>query len=95
MEDAAVMGNAADGRCGGDGKCRRQKDAAEKEDSMKNDRLWAVSLLVIAAVTLCFFGTRIMSVGLPDWLCRVMGLIDIAALPVFTYATVRKFWLKK
>lgn len=55
-----------------------------------NNILWGVSLMVIGAATLLLIGSRMAGVELPDLAVRVLGVIELAALPVLAYTTVRK-----
>lgn len=56
----------------------------------RNNILWGVSLMVIGAATLLLIGSRVAGVTLPDLAVRGLGVIELAALPVLAYTTVRK-----
>ncbi len=63
---------------------------------MKTTNLfWACSLAVLGICTIILTGTNLLRIELPDFTVRVIGLIDLAALPVFGYATVKKLQNKK
>lgn len=55
-----------------------------------NDILWAVSLLVIGLATVILAVTQIAGAELPDTVRRILGIIDLLALPVLAFTTVRK-----
>lgn len=57
---------------------------------MKTDKLWAASLIVIGAVTLVYTVTSLAGFELPDALKRILGVLDLIALPVLVFTTVRK-----
>ncbi len=54
------------------------------------DRLWAVSLFVCGASGILFGVFGITGRIMPEVLVRVIGVLDILALPVLGYTTVRK-----
>ncbi len=56
----------------------------------KNDRLWCVSLLVIGVATIILAGSNVIGAALPDAAVRVVGIVDLIALPVLAYATVKR-----
>ncbi|MED9903491.1 MAG: hypothetical protein UFG06_04820 [Lachnospiraceae bacterium] len=56
----------------------------------KNDLLWSISLLVIGIATLVLVGSNIIGIELSDIVVRIMGVIDLLALPVLAYTTVKK-----
>lgn len=61
---------------------------------MKKDRdmiMWSVSLLVIGIVTVLLAGSNLVGAPLPDVAIRLFGIIDLIALPVFAYASVRRW----
>lgn len=65
---------------------------------MKNKKLllvWSFSLLVIAGLTLVTSITNIMGISLPDTVVRIIGILDLIALPVLAFTTVRMFIEKK
>ena len=57
----------------------------------KNDLIWGSSLFIIGLATIILAGSRIMGIELADVVIRIMGMIDLVALPFLGYATVRKF----
>ena len=57
-------------------------------------RLWAVSLIVMGGAAVLLAGSRIAGAGLPDAAVRTLGVIDLIALPVFAFASVR-VWSEK
>ncbi|MBR6536623.1 MAG: hypothetical protein IKT67_05435 [Lachnospiraceae bacterium] len=65
---------------------------------MKNKKLllvWSISLLVIAGLTLVTSITNIIGISLPDTAVRIIGILDLIALPVLAFTTVRMFIEKK
>jgi len=64
---------------------------------MKNKLLivWSISLLVIAGLTLVTSITNIIGISLPDAAVRIIGILDLIALPVLAFTTVRMFIEKK
>lgn len=56
---------------------------------------WAISLLIIGVVTLFITITSFIDLGLPDALMRVLGVLDLCALVVLAFTTVKlKIWKK-
>ncbi len=56
----------------------------------KNDRLWCVSLLVIGVATIILAGSNVIGAALPDAIVRMVGLVDLIALPILAYTTVKR-----
>ena len=54
------------------------------------NRMWAISLMVIGVATLIIAGSNIIGCELPDTAVRILGVIELIALPVLAYSTVRK-----
>lgn len=62
---------------------------------MKDKRMtviWAVSLLIIGVTALFAAGAHIAGIDLPDILVRVSGIAVLVALPVFAFASVKRFF---
>ena len=57
----------------------------------RNDLLWSISLLVIGLATISLTGLNIIGIDVPDIVVRIIGVIDLLALPVLAYTTVKKF----
>ena len=55
--------------------------------------VWSICLGVISFITVIIAISRIRDVGLPDDVIRVMGIIDMIALPVLAFTSVKR--LKK
>jgi len=51
--------------------------------------------MVISVITLVIAVTRILDISMSDTLIRVLGMIELIALPVFAFATVKRFKEKK
>lgn len=57
----------------------------------KINLLWSISLCVIGIASIILAGSNIMGIELPDTVTVVIGVIDLIAIPVLTFSTVRKF----
>lgn len=59
---------------------------------MKNkiDLIWGISLIVIGISAILLAGSNIIGLTLPDIAIRMIGVLDIIALPVLIVATVKK-----
>lgn len=59
--------------------------------SAKNsNRLWAVSLIAIGVAALLLLGLRLAAGSVPDLALWLLGGIELLALPVLAFPTVRK-----
>ena len=47
--------------------------------------------MVIGIATIILSGSNIIGIELPDIIVRIIGVIDLLALPVLAYTTVKKF----
>lgn len=56
----------------------------------KNDYIWSISLMVIGIATFILAGSNIIGFKLPDIAIRVLGIVDLIALPFLAYSTVKK-----
>ena len=56
----------------------------------RNDLLWSISLLVIGLAAIILTGLNIIGIDVPDIVVRIIGVIDLLALPVLAYTTVKK-----
>ena len=56
----------------------------------RNGLLWSISLIVIGVATLILTVTNIIGIELPDIVIRIIGTIDLIALPFLAYTTVKK-----
>ena len=56
----------------------------------KNDLVWSISLMLIGVVTFILAGTNVVGFELPDVATRILGILDLIALPFLTYSTVKK-----
>ncbi|MBR4112329.1 MAG: hypothetical protein IKK53_04795 [Ruminiclostridium sp.] len=57
----------------------------------RNGLLWSISLLIIGIATIISIGLNIIGIDVPDIVVRIIGVIDLLALPVLAYTTVKKF----
>lgn len=58
--------------------------------SKKNTRLWCLSLIVISVITIIWTACKIMGVELSDIAIRIMGVLDICAIPILIYTSIKK-----
>ena len=56
-----------------------------------NDLIWGCSLFVIGIVTLILAGSGMIGIDLPDAAVRILGVIDLAAIPFLAYSSVKQF----
>lgn len=56
----------------------------------KNDLIWGFSLIIIGAATVILAGLNVIGLKLPDIAVRIIGIVDLVALPVLAYTSVRK-----
>ena len=67
----------------------RQSQLAEvKRMNKKYMRLWGLSLFVIGIVTVIWAVCNIAGIELPDVVVRIMGVLDICALPVLVFTSI-------
>lgn len=62
-------------------------------DKKKIDLMWGISLMTISVVTLIWSIAGIIGAQIPDAAARILGIIDLIALPFLAYSSVKK--LKK
>lgn len=56
----------------------------------KNDLIWGFSLIIIGAATVILAGSNVIGLKLPDIAVRIIGIVDLVALPVLAYTSVKK-----
>ena len=56
----------------------------------KNDLVWGLSLVLIGVATVILAGSNIVGIDLPDIAVRILGMVDLIALPFLVYSTVKK-----
>lgn len=56
----------------------------------KNDLIWDFSLIIIGVATIILGGSNIIGLKLPDIAVRIIGIVDLVALPVLAYTSVKK-----
>ncbi|MEZ3454995.1 MAG: hypothetical protein K1W17_11620 [Oscillospiraceae bacterium] len=56
----------------------------------KNDLIWGFSLIIIGAATVILAGSNVIGLKLPDIAVRIIGIVDLIALPVLAYTSVKK-----
>ena len=52
--------------------------------------LWSISLSVIGIVTSILIGFNLVEIELPDIITRIFSLMELIALPVLAFSTVKK-----
>ena len=52
-----------------------------------NTRMWNLSLIIISIVTVIWAVCNMVGLELPDVAVRIMGVLDICAIPVLVYTT--------
>ena len=57
--------------------------------------LWTISLLAISGITIVITACNLISIELPDMVTRILGIIDLLAIPVLIFASVKLKLLKK
>lgn len=58
---------------------------------MRLKRIRAVSMIAIGAAVVLLGLFRLLWAGVPDAVVRTLGIVLLAALPVFAFATVRLY----
>ncbi len=56
----------------------------------KNDLMWGLSLLTIGVATVILAGSNIIGTELPDVAKIIIGVVDLVALPILVYSTIKK-----
>ena len=56
----------------------------------KIDHAWCISLFVVGIATVVLNGSNLIGIDLPDWLTRSVGFINLVAVLVLIFTTVRK-----
>ena len=56
----------------------------------KNDLVWCISLMIIGVATFVLAGSNIIGVELQDVVIRIIGMVDLIALPFLVYTTIKK-----
>ena len=56
----------------------------------KNDLVWSINLMIISIATFILAGSNIIGIELPDVAVRIIGIVDLIALPLLSYTTVKK-----
>ncbi len=52
--------------------------------------IWYISLFVIGVATIVLAGLPLVGVVLPDVVIRTAGIIDLVALPILVFASVKR-----
>ena len=56
----------------------------------KYTRLWSLSLITISVKTVIWAVCNLVNIELPDVIVRIMGVLDICAIPVLVYTSIKK-----
>ena len=59
--------------------------------SVKPAKAWGVSLMVVGICALIISITTIAGIEVPDTIKRIIGIIDLIAVPVLAYTSVKMF----
>ena len=59
-------------------------------DTKKVDRAWGASLIAVGFSAAILAAARLTGAPLPDGAVRALGALDLLALPVLTFTSVRK-----
>ena len=51
--------------------------------------LWTVSLLIISCITIVITACNLISIALPYIVTRILGIIDLIAIPVLIFTSVK------
>ena len=73
-----------------------EESEGKEEDTMKNLKFWwTASLLVITCIVLIWTICSFAGIKLPDTVIRIMGVLDLCAIPVLIYSSVKLNMQKK
>ena len=56
----------------------------------KSDLMRSISLIAIGIATIILASANIVGIDLPDMLVRLLGIVDLVALPILVYSTIKK-----
>ncbi len=59
-------------------------------DMFFHRKMWCLSLIVISVITVIWTVCNIMGIKLSDTVIRIMGVLDICAIPVLVYTSIKK-----
>ena len=57
----------------------------------KNNLVWSISFVVMLITGFIAAGSIIIGIELPDVGIRILGIVDLIALPFWAFTTVKKF----
>lgn len=61
--------------------------------NMNNDtlnKIWLISVVVTAVTSFFLAGSKLFDFDLPGTLTRILGLLDLAAIPALVWSTLKK-----
>lgn len=53
--------------------------------------LWGISLFVIGTATIVLAGSNLIGMALPDIVIRIVGIVNLVALPILVFTSIKKF----
>ena len=56
----------------------------------KSDLMRSISLIAIGIATIILACANIVGIDLPDMLVRLLGIVDLVALPILVYSTIKR-----
>lgn len=57
--------------------------------------IWSAALLILSVATLIIVCANIVGIELSDTVIRVLGIVELIALPIFVFVSVKKFFKKQ
>ncbi|MBR2259911.1 MAG: hypothetical protein IJ899_21760 [Blautia sp.] len=57
---------------------------------MNKKLLWTISLFVICCITIIWTVCNFAGVNLPDTAVRIMGILDLCAIPILIYSSINR-----
>ena len=67
-----------------------EESGGKGKNTMKNLRLlWTASILIITCIVLIWTICSFAGIKLPDTVIRIMGVLDLCAIPVLIYSSVK------
>lgn len=57
---------------------------------MNVDKLWYITMILIGLITLTLFALRMFGIEVPDMAKRIIGILEIIAIPVLAYTTIKR-----
>lgn len=64
-------------------------------DAKKVKIMWSISLFIIGFTTFILAGANVVELKLSDIAVRILGMMDIVALPILGFSTIKIFKNRK